>query len=58
MMAVHVVRMRRKKDRILVGKTLGKCPLRRFRRRGEENIMMDLKKIGCKDGQVHVTGSR
>ena len=33
--------------RVLVGKLEGKRPLGRTRRRWEDNIKMDLKKIGC-----------
>ena len=33
--------------RVLVGKTEGKRPLGRPRRRGEDNIKMDLQKVGC-----------
>ena len=33
--------------RVLVGKPEGKRPLGRPRRRWEDNIKMDLKKVGC-----------
>jgi len=33
--------------RVLVGKLQGKRPLRRRRRRWEDNIEMDLKEVGC-----------
>jgi hypothetical protein len=33
--------------RFLVGKPEGKRPLRRPRRRREDNIKMDLKEVGC-----------
>jgi hypothetical protein len=36
--------------RVLVGKTEGKRPLRRPRRRWEDNIKMDLQKIGGSGG--------
>jgi len=36
--------------KILVGKRLGKHPTVRPRRRWDNNINMDLGKIGCKDG--------
>jgi hypothetical protein len=32
---------------VLVGKPEGKRPLRRSRRRWEDNIKMDLKEVGC-----------
>jgi hypothetical protein len=35
--------------KVLVGKTEGKRPLRRPRRRWENNIKMDLQKVGCGD---------
>jgi len=45
----HVARMgeRRGVYRVLVGKPKGKRPLRRPRRRWEENIKMDLQEVGC-----------
>jgi len=45
----HVVRMgeRRSVYRVLVGKPDGKRPLGRTRRRGEDNIKMDLQEVGC-----------
>jgi hypothetical protein len=33
--------------RVLVGKPEGKRPLRKFRPRWEDNIKMDLQKVGC-----------
>ena len=33
--------------RVLVGKSEGKRPLGRFKRRWEDNIKMDLEKFGC-----------
>jgi hypothetical protein len=33
--------------RVLVGKSEGKRPLGRFRRRWEDNIKMDLQKVEC-----------
>jgi hypothetical protein len=33
--------------RVLVGKPEGKRPLGRPRRRGEDNIKMELQKVGC-----------
>jgi hypothetical protein len=47
--AVHVARMgeRRGVYRVLVGKTEGKRPLGRPRRRCEDNIKMDLQEKGC-----------
>jgi hypothetical protein len=33
--------------RVLVGKTEGKTPLGRSRRRWEKNIKMDLQEVGC-----------
>jgi len=47
--AGHVVRMGEKRGlyRVLVGKTEGKRPLGRPRRRGEDNIKMDLQEVGC-----------
>jgi hypothetical protein len=46
--ASHVARMGEKRNacRILVGKPGGKRPLGRPRRRWEDNIKMDLRKIG------------
>ena len=48
--ARHVERMReiRGAYRILVGKPEGKKPLKRPRRRWEDNIKIDLKKVGWK----------
>jgi hypothetical protein len=34
-------------NRVLVGKPEGKRPLRRPRRRWEDNIKMDLQEVGC-----------
>jgi hypothetical protein len=33
--------------RVLVGKSEGKSPLRRPRRRWEDNIKLDLQEVGC-----------
>ena len=38
---------RREAYRVLVGKPEGKRPLRKSRRRWEDNIKMDLQKVGC-----------
>jgi hypothetical protein len=45
----HVARMvdMRNAYNILFGKPEGKRPLRRRRRRGEDNIRMHLREIGC-----------
>ena len=47
--AVHVNRMGERKSvyRVLVGKPEGKSPFGRSRRRWEDNIKMDLQKVGC-----------
>jgi len=47
--AGHIARMgeRRGLYRVLVGKTEGKRPLGRPRRRWENNIKMDLQEVGC-----------
>ena len=37
--------------RVLVGKPKGKRPLGRPRRRWEDNIQMDLRKVGCDPGE-------
>ena len=44
----HVARMEKGRDihKILVGKPEGKRPLGRSRRRGEDNIKMDLEEVG------------
>jgi len=49
--AGHIARMveRRGLYRILVGKPERKRPLERPRRRWEDNIKMDLQKVGCGD---------
>ena len=48
-LAGHVARMGERRDiyRVLVGKPEGKRPLGRPRRRREDNIKMDLQKVGC-----------
>jgi len=48
-MGVHVARMVEGRGlyRVLVGKSGGKRPLGRSRRRGEDNIKMDLLEVGC-----------
>jgi len=45
----HVARMGESRGvhRVLVGKPEGKRPLRRPRRRWEDNIKMDLQEVGC-----------
>jgi len=40
---------RRGVQRFLVGKPEGKRPLGRLRRRGDDNIKMDLQEVGCRD---------
>ena len=47
--AWHVARMGERKGvcRVLVGKSDGKRPLGRPRRRWEDNIKMDLQEVGC-----------
>jgi hypothetical protein len=47
--AGHVARIgeRRGVYRVLVGKSEGKRPLGRPRRRWEDNIKMDLQEVGC-----------
>ena len=47
--AGHVAHIgkRRGVNRVLVGKPEGKRPLRRSRRRWEDNIKMDLQEVGC-----------
>jgi hypothetical protein len=47
--AGHVARMgeRRGAYRVLVGKPEGRRPLRRPRRRWEDNIKTDLREVGC-----------
>ena len=49
--AGHVARMgeRRGKYRVLVGRSEGKTPLGRARRRWENNIKMDIQEVGCED---------
>ena len=42
--------------KILTGKPTGKTPLRRSRRRWEENIRMELEEIGIKAGNWVVSG--
>jgi len=46
---VHVARMgeSRRVYRVLVGKTEGRRPLGRLRRKWEENITTDLQEVGC-----------
>jgi hypothetical protein len=52
----HVARMGETRNayRILVGKSVGKCPLGRLRMRREANITMDFKEVGW---EVDGTGS-
>jgi hypothetical protein len=47
--ARHVARMGERRDfyRVLVGKPEGKRSLGRLRRKWEDNIKMDLQKVGC-----------
>jgi hypothetical protein len=47
--AGHVSHMRESRGmyRVLVGKPEGKTPLGRYRHRWEDNIKMDLQKVGC-----------
>ena len=47
--AGHVARMGEGRGvyRVLVGKPEGRRPLGRPRRRGKENIRMDLREVGC-----------
>jgi hypothetical protein len=47
-MGGHVTRMREKRNayRLLVGKPEGRRPLERTRRRGLDNIRMDLVEVG------------
>jgi 3-oxoacyl-ACP reductase-like protein len=49
--AGHVARIGEGRDvyRILMGKSEGKGPLGRPRRRWEDNIKMDLQEVGCED---------
>ena len=51
--AEHVAHMEESRNeyRVLVGKPEGKRPLGRPRRRWEDNIKMDLKKVGCDPGE-------
>ena len=46
---VHVARMEERRGvyKVLVGKSEGKRPLGRHRRRWEDNIRMDLQEVGC-----------
>ena len=50
--AEHVARMEQSRNayRVLMGKTAGKIPLCRPRRRLEDNIKMDLREVGCDAG--------
>ena len=50
--AGHVARMEKSRNayRVLVGKPESKRPLRRPRRRWEDNIRMDLREVGCDPG--------
>ena len=47
--AGHVAFMGERRDvyRVLMGKSEGKTPLGRPRRRWEDNIKMDLQEVGC-----------
>jgi hypothetical protein len=44
---IHYIRQTTDKNRGLVGKPEGKRSLGRPRRRGEDNIRMDLQEVGC-----------
>ena len=50
--AGHLARMEQSRNtpRVLVPKPEGKKPLRRPRRRWEDNIKMDLREVGCNAG--------
>ena len=52
--AGHIARMEegRSAFKILTGKPTGKRPLRRLRRRWEDNIRMDLEEIGINPGNL------
>ena len=54
--AGHVAGMGERRDvyRVLVGKTEGKRPLGRPRRRQEDNIKMDLQDVGCGGRRSHL----
>ena len=43
--------------RVLVGKSEGKRPLGRSRRRWEDNIMMDFQEVGCGGMELDRAGS-
>ena len=49
----HVARMEQSRNayRVLVGNPEGKRPIRRPRRRWEDNIKMDLREVGCDTGE-------
>jgi hypothetical protein len=49
--AEHVACLRKRKEvyRVLVGKSEGRRPLGRPRRRLEDNIKVDLQEVGCGD---------
>ena len=51
-MGRHVAHMEQSRNayNVLVGKPEGKRPLRRSRRRWEDNINMDLREVGCLPG--------
>ena len=45
--------------RILVGRSEGKRPLGRLRRRWEDNIKMNLREVGCNPGEwIHLAEDR
>jgi hypothetical protein len=49
-------RRKKKYTKILVGRSVGKRPLRRYRCRWEDNIRTDLKEIGWEDVDwMHLT---
>ena len=51
-MAEHIARMEDSRNayRVLVGRTEGKRPSGRPRRRWEDNVKMDLREVGCDAG--------
>jgi hypothetical protein len=44
--------------RIFVRESEGKTPCWRGRHRGEDNIKIDLKQVGCEDCKLNSSGSR
>ena len=51
--AGHVAPMEQPRNayRVSVGKSVGKIPVGRPRRRWEDNIKMDLREVGCDPGE-------